>query len=304
MSDKALRYPLNEAHTGQVEEWPLARKNYGALLGVETREVFLYMGSLFIAQHNPARAISASAKTDARSVAARPCFLCGANRPPEQYALQSARGYEMLVNPFPVFPQHFTIASERHEPQRFVPERAGEPWRRMEDLMAFARMMPGMALFYNGPRCGASAPDHFHFQAVPAAKLPLFDNWLRWGHAPVKLLRFRVSTHEAAAAEMERVCRSLGWEPGAEEPMMNIYAYMPDEGSPFLAPDEAPVEIIVIPRRAHRPKCYGTGEGEMLLSPAAIECAGVMIAPRREDFDRLDFCKINEILREVCYAEL
>ncbi len=302
MTNYALpRYPLNEAHTRQVEEWPLARQNYGALSGVETKEVFLASGSRFLAQHNPARVVSAVAKTDAGSIAARPCFLCAANRPAEQYELERYRGYDLLVNPFPVFPQHFTIASERHEPQRFVPEGAGEPWRRLEDMMALARKLRGMAVFYNGPRCGASAPDHFHFQAVPAHMLPLFASWRRLGRAPVEIRSFSSSTEAGAAAEMERVCRSLGWEPGAAEPLMNVYAYMPEEER---RSDVAAVDIVVIPRRAHRPSCYGAGVGKMLVSPAAIECAGVMIAPRREDFERLDCHTITRILKEVCHAEL
>lgn len=277
---------LAEAHRRQVADWPLARENYAALAGIDTKE--LAVGNVvWRVQFNPARAVSASAKTDREAIAARPCFLCGANRPPEQRVLASERGYEVLVNPFPVFPLHFTIASERHEPQKLV----SDGWKRFLDMIAFADMMRGMVVFYNGPRCGASAPDHLHFQAVPAEMLPMFgDGWTM----PLRHYRFLAVDQCEAVAEMERVCRSIGWEYGAEEPMMNVYAIANGRG----------VEVTVVPRRAHRPSCYGSGEGEMLVSPAAVECAGVMITPRRIDLDGMNSMKLKEILWEVGYADL
>ncbi len=277
---------LAREHRRQVADWPLARTNYAALERVETKEVAAG-SALWRVQFNPARAVSASANTDRRAIAERPCFLCAANRPVEQRVLAAERGYEVLVNPFPVFPLHFTIASGRHEPQLL----ATEGWGRVADMMAFARMMPGMVVFYNGPRCGASAPDHLHFQAVPAEMLPMFGSRHPW---PLRNSRFVAAGDAEAAEAMERVCSSEGWVPGGEEPMMNVYAMAVEGG----------VELTVIPRRAHRPSCYGTGEGQMLASPAAVECAGVMITPRRADFNRMDALKLKEILREVGYADL
>lgn len=163
-------------------------------------------------------------------------------------------------------------------------------------MMAIARMLPGMAVFYNGPRCGASAPDHMHFQAVPAHRLPLFADWIPNGSAPVLYHRFSASTEHMAVAEMRRVLALTGYGGVGEEPMMNVYARMDGMGRG--------VEFVVVPRRAHRPGCYGTGEGRMLVSPAAIECAGVMITPRREDFERMDFNMLNRIYGEVCHAYL
>ncbi len=276
---------IREKHTRQVLDWPLARKNYAALADVETKTVYLDMGSKVVVQHNPARAVSASARTDAASVGSRPCFLCRANRPPEQVVLAEERGYELLVNPFPVFPQHLTIASKAHVPQGLA--------SRVGDMLAFARMLPGYAVFYNGPRCGASAPDHMHFQAVPAHLLPLVANWRRWGHAPLRYITFRARRGAEVAATMETVLRGLGGTLEAE-PMVNVYAYQL-EG---WWPEE--VEFVVVPRKAHRPSFYGTGEGRMLVSPAAVECAGVMITPRREDFERMDFLTLKKIYGEVC----
>lgn len=267
---------LVEAHARQVADWPLARRNYEALAGVETREVPVG-GFPWRVQFNPARALSASASIERKAIESRPCFLCAANRPAEQRVLADTRGYEVLVNPYPVFPLHFTIASKKHEPQSLE--------GRVADMVAFAEMMPGMAVFYNGPRCGASAPDHMHFQAVPAGMLPLFGD--REGF-PMKHLRFPAS--EAAVA-VGRLIAEVD-----EEPMMNVYARRPAEGGE--------TEVVVIPRRAHRPSLYGTGEGRMLVSPAAVECAGVMITPRREDFERMDSATLDGILKEVCYAEL
>lgn len=270
------RNGLAGAHARQVADWPLARKNYEALAGVETC-VAPVGGFPWRVQFNPARALSASANIERKAIESRPCFLCAANRPAEQRVLAEERGYEVLVNPYPVFPLHFTIASKKHEPQSLE--------GRVADMVAFAEMMPGMAVFYNGPRCGASAPDHMHFQAVPARMLPLFGD--REGF-PLKHFRFPAS--EAPAAVGRMLAES------AEEPMMNVYAHKSAEGEE--------TEVVIIPRRAHRPSLYGTGKGQMLVSPAAVECAGVMITPRREDFERMDSALLEEILKEVCYAEL
>lgn len=275
---------IREAHARQLLDWPLARRNYEALAEVETKTVYLEMGAKIVVQHNPSRAVSASARTDAASIGRRPCFLCASNRPSEQKVLARERGYELLVNPFPVFPDHLTIASADHVAQGI----AG----RVGDMLAFANMLPGFAVFYNGPHCGASAPDHMHFQAVPACTLPLIHSWRRWGHSPLRYITFRTRREAEAAATVETILRGLGRR-GAE-PMVNVFVYQVKSDWP------EEVEIVVIPRKAHRPSFYGTGEGQMLVSPAALECAGVMIAPRKEDFERIDYAVLKKIYGEVC----
>jgi hypothetical protein len=164
---------LKGFHRRQLERWPLAAANFAALDNVELKQ-FDVDGVTFTVQHNPARIASTGAKVDKKSISARPCFLCNANRPAEQIVCTDFPGYEILVNPYPIFPLHFTIPASVHTPQLI----SADGCRRFADMLAMARALPGMALFYNGPHCGASAPDHFHFQAVEVSRLPIFD-WLR-----------------------------------------------------------------------------------------------------------------------------
>lgn len=151
--------------TAQRAEWPLAARNFDALDGVEVRSIAM-PGMDIKVQFNPARIVSSGAKVDARSLAERPCFLCGKNRPAEQRGIDW-RGYTVLVNPFPIFPRHLTIPAVGHTPQRIQ--------GRVADMLALAAELPGYTVFYNGPRCGASAPDHMHFQAGNSDFLPIWQ---------------------------------------------------------------------------------------------------------------------------------
>ena len=152
----------------QLSVWPGASASYRRLKDVELRN--LELGGLKVRlQHNPARICSTAARTDAASVSARPCFLCASNRPEEQMAMRfegrKGRLYHILLNPYPIFPSHLVIASGQHEPQSIR--------HRLVDMMDLAHHYPGFSIFYNGPRCGASAPDHMHFQACPRRSMPL-----------------------------------------------------------------------------------------------------------------------------------
>lgn len=265
--------PENFFHR-QLQAWPMAAANFAALEGVEQRPV----GSDgTMVQFNPARAASTGARTDASSISRRPCFLCAANRPPQQVAADIFPGYEFLVNPFPIFRRHFTIADRRHTPQTIVGREA--------DMYCMALTLQGYCVFYNGPQCGASAPDHAHFQAVPAAELP----YLVSGKFPFRVIQFTAPTAEEAT----RLIRSaLGGS--ISEPDVNILARA-------ISPGE--VEFTVIPRRAHRPDFYGTGDGEMLISPASVDLGGVIITPRRCDFDTLDEGRLADLHRQVCFTD-
>ena len=148
---------IEEFIAAQCAEWPLAGRNFEALKGVEVRYVELPDRHIKV-QFNPARIVSSGAKVDARSLAERPCFLCDANRPSEQRGIEWGDGrYTILVNPFPIFPRHLTIPAAEHTPQRIT--------GRVADMLRLASELEGYTVFYNGPRCGASAPDHMHFQA-------------------------------------------------------------------------------------------------------------------------------------------
>lgn len=267
----------------QLALWPMARKNYEALEQAESRPTGF--GEVR-AQFNPARAVSTGAKTDAETIKKRPCFLCAGNRPAEQIADSRFPGYDLLVNPFPIFRRHFTIASKSHEPQRI----AGYGG----DMFAMAEELPGFAVFYNGPRCGASAPDHRHFQAVPDT-LPIMSkpayDWFT-------TLRFTAASAEEARQKLDEALTQTAKLPGqpspesGEEPMVNVLA---GKGA------GAAVEFTVIPRKAHRPSCYGTGQGQMLVSPASVDLGGLLITPRRCDFEALNPQIVRRIFSEVCY---
>lgn len=278
--------------TAQRAEWPLAARNFDALEGVEVRSIAM-RGMDIKVQFNPARIVSSGAKVDARSLAERPCFLCEKNRPAEQRGIDW-RGYTVLVNPFPIFPRHLTIPAVGHTPQRIQ--------GRVADMLALAAELPGYTVFYNGPRCGASAPDHMHFQAGNSDFLPV---WQALDAAPLRTVsddgagtRLSVctalpvnvfvvdaATPEAGERMFERLYRVL--PEGEEEPMMNLLA----SGS----------RLVVVPRKRHRPSFYGTeGERCMLLSPASVDMGGAFITPRREDFDRLDAQLLARVFDELC----
>ena len=278
--------------TAQRAEWPLAARNFDALEGVEVRSIAM-PGMDIKVQFNPARVVSSGAKVDARSLAERPCFLCEKNRPAEQRGIDW-RGYTVLVNPFPIFPRHLTIPAVGHTPQRIQ--------GRVADMLALAAELPGYTVFYNGPRCGASAPDHMHFQAGNSDFLPV---WQALDAAPLRTVaddgagtRLSVctalpvnvfvvdaTTPEAGERMFERLYRVL--PEGEEEPMMNLLA--------------AGSRLVVVPRKRHRPSFYGTeGEGCMLLSPASVDMGGAFITPRREDFDRLDAQLLARVFDELC----
>lgn len=287
-----------EFHRRQLAQWPEAAAGFAALENVRTRQVPVG-GVVFKVQHNPARIRSTAAKVDRKSVVARPCFLCGSNRPVQQMEFPAGSGYQLLVNPFPIFPVHFTIAADCHRPQ-LISEGGME---RFADMFALASALPGLALFYNGPSCGASAPDHFHFQAVERQELPLFE----WVECIPEALPFRVET-----AEFHNVAEAVRWfsgvcgmlsrldvNQGEEEPRMNVLC-----SATGACGGKSGVRVIVIPRRAHRPDFYGDGGNQVLLSPASVDLSGVLVAPSETDFTgKITTELIRELLRQTCFVE-
>lgn len=285
----------------QLELWPMAKANFEALEGVEVK-TFPGVGLLDMkVQFNPARRVSSAAKVDAASLKARKCFLCGENRPGEQISQDWGR-YEILINPFPIFPRHLTIPDRSHTDQRI----AG----RVEDMCRLALELEGMTVFYNGPRCGASAPDHMHFQAGNTDFLPLPGLIDSLGEAPEKSEGTRIWTVKGLpmgvaviegydpkeiASVFDAFYAALPVPAEGEEPMMNILCYTPAGGPAGL------VRLVVIPRKQHRPSFYGTeGEDCWLISPASVDMGGVFITPREEDFARIDAETLKKILDEVC----
>lgn len=263
----------------QLSEWPEAAARYDALSALRRRRVEVG-GVAWELLHNEARAVSTCARVDASSVAARPCFLCAANRPAVQKALPLLGGrYELLVNPFPVFTLHFTIAAASHTPQLLDASLA--------DMIAASRLLQGLIVFYNGPRAGASAPDHLHFQAVPASSLPLVADGAR---LPFRSIRLHSASPDALAAAARDAIAALPVADDCPEPSLNAFCLYAD-GS---------YRLTIIPRRAHRPQCYGR-PGGYLVSPGAIDVGGVIIMPRHSDFAAITAADVKTILTDVTY---
>lgn len=297
--DMTLLARVRQMVSAQLLSWELAGRNHAALRTVQTRE-FSFDGFSVYVQFNPSRIVSSGAKVDAASVAARPCFLCPENRPAEQMSIEWG-GYDILLNPYPVFGSHLTIAHQEHFPQEIAPY--------LTDMFALSRELPGYALFYNGPRCGASAPDHQHFQAVPAASLPVVADYGqlkqthavqydRTGRAVTYVMRdylrtlFCIESAHADALEIAfmKLYNMLMTEPFVE-PMMNLVCVWGDEGW----------RLFVFPRATFRPWQYSADDERtrLLISPAAVEMAGVMISPLREHFERVTAADIADIYSQV-----
>lgn len=262
----------------ELASQPVVRANYAALAGVRVKSIDL--GDRVVrVQYNPAREVSASVKVDAAAISRRRCFLCRANRPEQQGAVDIGE-YELLVNPFPIFPRHFTVSAIDHVPQSIS--------GRIGHMIVLALSMPGYTVFYNGARCGASAPDHMHFQAVGSdfMNMPPVNDCAGMPY-------FRIDAVDAAVAEASfvRLLSVLPSEHG-EEPMINVLC------------KASPREILlyVIPRAAHRPDFYGTADGQMLISPASVDLGGMFVLPRKVDFDRIDAGKLRDVVEQVCIS--
>lgn len=289
---------INDFYDAQFREWTELKPRYDALMQAERRNVGV--GDMTVAlQFNPARIKSTGAAVDTSSLARRPCFLCKANRPREQRSLGILDSWHWLINPYPIFPVHVTIASKAHEPQEEIPL----------DMVAAAEAAPELAFFYNGARAGASAPDHLHFQATLKEELPLIaiaEKYHQGGRSsamdstdfPVDLpLCFRSITVVPDAEGMQLLSllpTMYGFDAvtGAPDPgMVNVIVWIDDSRT---------LRAIVIPRKRHRPACYTSaadGEGCMV-SPGAVDMAGVLILPRKSDFDTLDAERIASIYAE------
>ncbi len=292
----------NQLIADQIAVWPQAAGNFQALNNVKVKDLDVD-GMHFKVQFNPARIVSSSAKVDAKSLKERKCFLCSQNRPDVQVGLPWGKNdkYIVLINPFPIFPRHLTIPDQSHVDQLVVD--------RIEDMMDLAADLDGYTVFYNGPKCGASAPDHMHFQAGNSdfltiseaienaelktiiaqdnASLSMVDT------LPLNVFVIDASDHKAGAQLFRRLYDAIPVPDGEKEPMMNLLCYATPLGE----------RLIVIPRKRHRPSFYGTeGENCMLLSPASVDMGGVFITPLEKDFNALDANVIKRVLEELCLS--
>ena len=286
----------------QKTEWELAGKNFSGLENVQVRE-FQFDGFTLKVQFNPGRIVSSAAKVDKKSIEARPCFLCAANRPVEQRGVTFGE-YEVLVNPFPIFPEHFTIPAFAHTPQQIKGN--------FGNMIDLAQAMEGFSLFYNGPKCGASAPDHFHFQAGNTGFMPLDDEMTAlkekygdiWEKDNVNYCAIKDGLRNffvlESASKMYMInafayiYTELENQESEEEPMLNILARYIDGGW----------RILVFPRALHRPSQYfADGKENILISPASVDMGGVLITPQEKDFLKIGKADIESILKQVLLPE-
>lgn len=285
----------------QARAWPLLGANVEGFKNIRTRALELENFSVRL-QFNPARVASALAKVDPAAIRERKCFLCPAHLPAEQEELPFQDDYLVLCNPFPIFPEHFTIVHRAHRPQAIADT--------FDAMLALAEAMAGRyTIFYNGPRCGASAPDHLHFQAGNRGFMPI-ETQLDplTGEPPtaadgvtaraVPALRpFFVlggADRGAIGAAFAHLYRALDETADAtsrgEEPMMNVLAWF----------DAAAWRVIVFPRARHRPSFFfAEGDARILLSPGSVDLGGVCILPVERDFDRLTADHLRTMFREV-----
>lgn len=242
-----------------------------ALLKREARELKVETRELcgMILQHNPERAISSGAKVDEESIAKRPCFLCRENRPKEQGSVDWNDKFEILVNPYPILEGHLTIALKKHEPQKLYPY--------LQDMADLAKALPKFIIFFNGANCGASAPDHMHFQAVYAGQTPMEK-----GEKAPSLRRLRKIDDVSKIKEYIDV---FGLK---YDEMINLFCKYNEDTDTYT--------YYLFERRKHRPCVYDMG---LMVSPGAIDMAGVLVMPQKKMFDTVPASIVSRIFDEV-----
>lgn len=277
---------LDQCLEQQLAVWPAAKQAFDNLEQVQTR---VLSSSGLALQHNPARIISTTAKVKPTETAVRSCFLCSENRPVEQIAFDAGDGFDLLLNPYPILREHFCVVSREHRPQKFM-----DCYEKM--LQIAQQLEPGYMIFYNGPRSGASAPDHLHMQIGRSEGIPLVDK-LRENEPPqkdepitIQPFGFPVIVIKGSDPEKLRdYISGMTIYDGDYEPRMNVLSFNRD----------GQVITAIIPRSKHRPDCYYADEGKILVSPGGIDMFGLVITPRKEDFESLTERQVLDIYRQV-----
>lgn len=282
----------------QLTLWPLAKLNFDTLKFVQSKSINFGDFEVLV-QFNPARIVSSGAKTDAKSISERKCFLCKKNRPSEQIRIDFG-AFELLINPFPIFSEHFTIPLKEHLPQQIKPF--------FGDMLQLTKQLERYLIFYNGPNCGASAPDHMHFQAGTKNFLPLVNdfNRLKDSHTDLlistdKMQLFQLKNYLRTvycieSSDFESICDAFSklyshFESDLQlEPMMNIVSTYQNNKW----------QVFVLPRKSFRPWQYNAPENEQLLiSPATVEMCGVFITPLKDHFERVSKEDVISIFNQV-----
>ena len=302
-SEQGKSMNIREFFQQQRTEWPLAKKNFDDLEFVRVNALTFNNGVWIQKQCNPARMVSTAAKIDKSALAKRPCFLCEKNRPPEQKSFVVGGQHSLLINPFPILPMHFTMPSDRHELQRI------EPF--FPVMLDFVEENPDFCIFYNGPHSGASAPDHMHFQVGEVKGIPFFEQWDSLELDPIDC-DMSVQGNIYHVKSWPGACVAIT---GSKDEVTNcfgkLYAALPiptNEYEPmfnvFARKHNDDYHVIVFLRSCHRPLCYGSDDGQHMVSPGALDMAGLLITPRQEDFDNITPEEADAIYREVSAPEL
>lgn len=285
----------------QLLEWPQAGAFYATLNEVLTKS--FHFGDFRIdVQYNPARIKSTGAKIDAKSISERPCFLCGENLPAEQRSVDAGE-YSILVNPYPIFPQHFTIPLKKHAKQQIKDYFA--------DFLLFAQQLDQFIVFYNGPRCGASAPDHLHFQAGTSGVLPLENDYKRlrsthrvllreiedaqlwqFQHPLIRVICIESTSIDASMILFQELYSKWQQENSEVEPMMNLIAFY----------EESVWTTFMLPRSAFRPRqFYLEGDAKLMISPGSVEMGGLMVIPLEEHFLKINAEDVDDIYHQISF---
>jgi len=298
------RLPLNkqveQLFDQQISEWPLLQSNTEALKSIERRYI-AFDGFAFEVQHNPARERSTCADTRKKAIEKRPCFLCINNLPTQQKGILLLDRYLLLANPYPIFEHHLTISDIEHTPQNIS--------NRLIDLLEITRMLNSYTVFYNGPACGASAPDHFHFQACPFGAMPIDNELITLGQSFVKetfknekiviskidnylrtVFVFESDDSKEIIAQAEKLIETLPFHAESGEPMFNLMCNYQKEK----------YRLLLFPRIAQRPQCfYKTGSEQLVVSVASVELGGIIVTPRHVDYLKITKDDLVKIFEEV-----
>jgi len=288
----------------QKQSWPLLGANWKKLSAARLKQ-FDFEGFSIHVQNNPKRITSSAAKVDKVSIEKRACFLCQENRPPEEKNVWFGQEYEILCNPFPIFREHFTIAKAEHTPQVIESE--------FRSFLELSKALPELAVFYNAPNCGASAPDHMHFQAGNRGFMPIEKELESLKQKYGELLHGSDAASITAVNDglrrfyvMESSSRKLLEEMGAwafgflrelqpgEEPMINMLSYYCQGW-----------QVLLFPCRKHRPwQYFEEGEQNILLSPASVDMGGTLIMPLEKDFEKITREDIVDIFSQVSFSDI
>lgn len=300
-----LKTDLQQLINNQLTKWELARNNYNGL-NHTLDKTFDFGNFILKVQFNPERIRSSAAKVDPKSIKERKCFLCASNLPEEQKGLLFQDRFLILINPYPIFTRHLTIPATEHRPQRILNE--------FSIITDLAKALPDFIFFYNGPKCGASAPDHFHIQGGNKGFLPIETEFeqLKKTHTPLFLkdqksqiwfvkdyLRKMISIESDDPYLLNETFLSIYKNlvqlfPEEEEPMLNIIGYQQDNH--FI--------IHLFPRKQHRPdQFFAEGKDQLLISPASVDFGGVFITPRQEDFEKIKAKDLIDIFKQVSIDE-